>query len=65
MKLTKGTLIDWGQQALLLVTVTLLFLYLGTNASENIAKLGITTGFDFLGERAGTISPSVFSIMTK
>jgi general L-amino acid transport system permease protein len=53
MKLTKGTLIDWGQQALLLITVTLLFLYLGTNASENIAKLGITTGFDFLGERAG------------
>lgn len=53
MKLTKGTLIDWGQQALLLITVTLLFLYLGTNASENIAKLGITTGFDFLHERAG------------
>ncbi len=53
MKLTKGILIDWGQQALLLITVTILFLYLGTNASENIAKLGITTGFDFLGERAG------------
>ena len=53
MKLTKGTLIDWGQQSFLLITVTLLFLYLGTNASENIAKLGITTGFDFLGERAG------------
>ncbi|WP_261881591.1 amino acid ABC transporter permease [Vibrio pelagius] len=53
MKLTKGTLIDWGQQAVLLITVTILFLYLGTNASENIDKLGITTGFDFLGERAG------------
>lgn len=53
MKLTKGTLINWGQQALLLITVTLLFWYLGTNASENIAKLGITTGFDFLGDRAG------------
>lgn len=53
MKLTKGTLIDWGQQALLLITVTLLFWYLGTNASENIGKLGITTGFDFLRERAG------------
>ncbi|ASA54891.1 amino acid ABC transporter permease [Vibrio gazogenes] len=53
MKLTKGTLIDWGQQALLLITVTLLFWYLGTNAAENIAKLGITTGFDFLDERAG------------
>lgn len=53
MKLTKGTLISWGQQALLLITVSILFLYLGTNASENIAKLGITTGFDFLSERAG------------
>lgn len=53
MKLTKGTLIDWSQQALLLITVTLLFWYLGSNASENIAKLGITTGFDFLSERAG------------
>lgn len=53
LKLTKGTLIDWGQQAVLLITVTLLFWYLGTNASANIAKLGITTGFDFLGERAG------------
>lgn len=53
MKLTKGKLIDWGQQALLLVVVTSLFLYLGTNASENIANLGIATGFDFLNERAG------------
>ncbi|MBD1572116.1 ABC transporter permease subunit [Vibrio sp. S17_S38] len=53
MKVTKGTLIDWGQQATLLIIVSVLFLYLGTNMSENIDSLGITTGFDFLNDRAG------------
>lgn len=53
MKVTKGTLIDWGQQAALLIIVSTLFLYLGTNMSENIDSLGITTGFGFLDERAG------------
>ncbi|MGO3822575.1 MULTISPECIES: amino acid ABC transporter permease [Vibrio] len=53
MKVTKGTLIDWGQQAALLIIVSTLFLYLGTNMSENIDSLGITTGFGFLEERAG------------
>ncbi|WP_413282942.1 amino acid ABC transporter permease [Vibrio sp. MA40-2] len=53
MNITKGTLIDWGQQALLLIVVSSLFLYLGTNMSENIDSLGITTGFDFLDDRAG------------
>lgn len=53
MHLTKGNLIDWGQQAALLIFVALVFGFLGTNASENIAKLGITTGFDFLSHRAG------------
>lgn len=53
MNITKGTLIDWGQQAFLLIVVSSLFLYLGTNMSENIDSLGITTGFDFLDDRAG------------
>ena len=53
MKVTKGKLIDWGQQFLLLITVIVLFWFFGSNASENIASLGIKSGFDFLDDRAG------------
>jgi len=53
MKITQGKLIDWGQQAVLLLTVCFLFWFFGANAAENIASLGIKSGFDFLNDRAG------------
>ncbi len=53
MKITQGKLIDWGQQAALLLTVCFLFWFFGTNAVENIATLGIKSGFAFLNDRAG------------
>ncbi|MDA9557420.1 ABC transporter permease subunit [Vibrio sp.] len=53
MKLTQGRMIDWGQQLILLIVVCSLFWFFGSNAAENIANLGIKSGFDFLDERAG------------
>jgi len=50
---SRGKLIDWSQQFALLIAVTLLFYFFGSNAAENLDKLGIASGFDFLSERAG------------
>jgi general L-amino acid transport system permease protein len=53
MNITQGRLLDWGQQVILLMTVCFLFWFFGSNAADNIASLGIKSGFDFLDERAG------------
>lgn len=43
----------WALQLMLLVGIGLLLLAIGNTTLENLDRLGVQTGFDFLGKRAG------------
>lgn len=62
MKLTKGTLIDWGQQAVLLITVTILFCTLVQTPPRTLTNWVLQRGSTFSVNELGTISLSASSI---